>query len=173
MSRVWIAVLVLCWVAPMGAAPQVQPPEAYVEIDGSKNPEQIPDWATWEMAFSALALAQRSESKAVPESLHMSDADQRLVFAAAKGQAGRDTACQQKVERLRPMLGKAEASAINERTREIQLECRQATLDAAESLMSSLSPEGQTSMTAWLQTERAAIRARVPKGELDHYRRPH
>jgi hypothetical protein len=103
----------------------------------------------------------------------MSDADKRLVFAVAKAQSSRDAVCQDKVERLRPLLGKTPDSVINERTREVQLECRQASLDASQALMEELTPEGQTSMNAWLQSIKAGIHARVPKSELDHYRRPY
>ncbi len=163
------ALLLFCAVPP--AATQVS--TTYVDIDGSKHPEQVPEWVTWQTAFSTLSLAERSASKAVPESLEMSDADKQLVFAAASQQAARDAACQKKVDALKPLLGKTEASVINQRTHEIQLECRQRTLDAAESLMKALSPEGQTGITAWLQTIKAGIHVSVPKDELDHFHRPY
>ncbi len=169
MLTISVAVLLFC--AAPAAATQVT--TSYVEIDGSKHPEQVPEWVTWQTAFSTLSLAERSESKAIPESLEMSDADKQLVFAAARQQAARDGACQKKVDALKPLLGKAEASVINQRTHEIQLECRQRTLDAADSLMKALSPEGRTSMAAWLQTIKAGIHVRVPKDELDHFHRPY
>jgi hypothetical protein len=169
-KTVLLALSVVCVAASLAAGQAIEP---YIEIDGSKNPEQIPAWVTWETAFRALALAERSQSKAVPQSLQMSDEDRRLVFTAAKAQAGRDAVCEKKVEGLRPMLGKIDDSVINERTREIQLECRQASLDAADALMEALTAEGQTSMEAWLQTLKHGIHARVPKSELDHYRRPY
>jgi len=161
--------LVLLCCAVTVAARQVD----YVEFDGAKNPQDIPTWLAWDTAFRTIALAIRSEQTVVPDTLQMSKADQQLVLVAAKAHADRDTACREKVERLKPLVGTVKDEVINERQRAIQLECRQGTLDAAESLMSALSPEGQLAMDSWLEKAKAGIHVRVPKDELAHYRRPY
>ena len=149
-----------------------QPSSDYIEIDGSKNPEQIPAWVAWETSFRVLALAKRKGSLAVPHSLEMSEAERELVFHAAEGQAKRDAACEEKVMRLKPLLGRETVEVLNEKTRAIQLECRHAILDARDQLLRGLSPEAQTALIIWVEARKAGIRAWVPKAELDHYRRP-
>ena len=149
-----------------------QPSSDYIEIDGSKNPEQVPAWVAWETSFRVLALARRKGSMAVPESLEMSEAERQLVFHAAEGQAGRDAMCEERVMRLKPLLGREKVEVLNEKTRAIQLDCRQAVLDARDQLLRSLSPEAQAALIIWVETRKAGIRSWVPRAELDHYRRP-
>jgi hypothetical protein len=74
--------------------------------------------------------------------------------------------------RLKPLLGREKTEVLNEKTRAIQLDCRQAILDARDQLLRSLSPEAQIALIAWVEARKSGIRARVPKAELDHYRRP-
>jgi hypothetical protein len=124
------------------------------------------------MSFRMLALAKRRGSTAVPEGLDMSEAERQLVFHAAEGQAKRDAACEERVMRLKPLLGREKTEVLNEKTRAIQLDCRQAILDARDQLLRSLSPEAQIALIAWVEARKSGIRARVPKAELDHYRRP-
>lgn len=176
--RIRTGVLVTCllamFLAAGGSLKRVgsQPSSDYIEIDGRKNPEQVPAWVAWETSFRTLSLAKRKGSLAVPASLEMSEAERNLVFHAAEGQAARDTICEEKVMRLKPLLGREKVEVLNEKTRAIQLECRQAVLDARDQLLRSLSPEAQTTLIIWVDNQKSSIKAWVPRAELDHYRRP-
>jgi hypothetical protein len=150
----------------------VQEDSRFVEIDGSKNPQDIPEWVAWETGFSMLALAHSKGSLAVPASLGLSGGEADLVFREAAAQLTRDSACQKRVERLRPLLGREKIDVINEKTKTIQLDCRWKTLEARDRLLAALSPEGQTSLLKWVSDRKSGIHVRVPKAELDHYRRP-
>jgi hypothetical protein len=151
----------------------LKPGDEYVEIDGGKNPGDIPEWSAWETSFRNLALAKRKGSVAIPRSLKMSEADQKLVFAEAMNQAARDQACDKRVDALRPLVGKVDNKTIWERNWEILIDCRQATLDAGQQLLKQLSPEAQVAMQAWVAETKRHIWARIPKSEIDHYRRPY
>jgi hypothetical protein len=178
MHRVMIAGVVVGLVGAVlvarGSAQPVKlpPPSDYVEIDGSKNPQDIPEWDAWLAAFRVLSIANRKGSIAVPASLGLSDADLRLVFAEAAEQDKRNRVCEERVERLRPLLGKEKVEVINERTRTLQLECRWMTLQARDRLLEALSAEGRTALAAWVSEQKAAMRVMVPKAELEHYKQP-
>jgi hypothetical protein len=154
-----------------GVAADQERSSPYVEIDGSKNPQDIPEWLAWETAFRMLALARRKGSVAVPASLGLAAAEAEMVFKEADGQVARDAACQKRVERLKS-LGIDKVKEINAKTKTIQLDCRWGTLRARDRLLESLSPEGQTALTTWVNNARTGIRIRVPKAEWEQYRLP-
>jgi len=148
-----------------------QPAARFVEIDGSKSPQDVPEWLAWETSFRMLALARSKGSTAVPASLGLTAAEAEMLFKEADGQVTRDNACQKRVERLKS-LGMEKVQVINEETKTIQLDCRSKTLQARDRLLGALSPEGQTALVAWVNNAKAGIRIRVPRAEWEHYRRP-
>jgi len=155
-----------------GAATLQERSSRYVEVDGSKNPQDVPEWLAWETAFRMLALARSKGSVAIPASLGLASSEAELVFKEADGQVARDTACQKRVEKLKS-LGIDKVKEINAQTKTIQLDCRWVTLRARDRLLDSLSPEGQTALTTWVNNAKAGIRIRVPKAEWEQYRLPY
>lgn len=169
----WFAVTAIASVAGAQApqAPQSNEDE-YVDIDGGRNPELIPQWLVWETSFRTLAIARREGSVEIPATIGLSDADLEAVIAEAEKQSARDDECIARVERLRPMVGRAKVEVINERTAAIQLECRAATLQARDRLFRVLSPEDTTLLIGWVTERKRGIQVRIRPAELAHFRRP-
>jgi hypothetical protein len=146
--------------------------DEYVEIDGSRNPELIPEWLVWETSFRTLAIARRDGSVEIPATIGLSDADLEAVMAEAEKQPTRDDECAARVERLRPMVGREKAEVINAKTEAIQLECRAATLQARDRLFRTLTPEDGTLLIGWVNERKRGIQVRIRRAELAHFRRP-
>jgi hypothetical protein len=145
-------------------------PSEYVHIDGSRNPEMIPQWATWAFAFRVIA----GGSRLIPTVVlgHLSEAEAAEVVKEATADQKRDAECQERVLRLRPLLLTERAAVINEKTREIQLECRWRTLRARDRLLARLRPEGQIALIQWVESTKSGMEVSVPKRELAHYQQP-
>ena len=179
------AVLALATVAivapPASAGPPAQdkkPPQVVfdippvserIQIDGSKNPEMIPQWDAWQATFEIIARVANLPTDLVE---HLSKDEMELLRAAAKENAEDQVACQQRVLKLAPMLKTAEARHINERTQEINLECRWQTLRLRDRLLGSLGALGQAAVSRYVEANKAGIRVYVPRNELAFYRRP-
>ena len=75
-----------------------------VVIDGSKNPELIPQWSAWEYAFRVIGGGPRE----LPTSVYrvVSTEERALILAEAQASLRRDKACQERVEKLLPLVGK-------------------------------------------------------------------
>ena len=145
-------------------------PSEYVHIDGGRNPEMIPQWATWAFAFRVIA----GGSQLIPTVVlrHLSDEEAAEVLTAATADRKTDAECQERVLRLRPLLLTAQAQTINEKTREIQLDCRRRTLRIRDRLLARLRPEGQIALMQWVESTKSGMQVSVPKRELAHYQQP-
>lgn len=152
--------------------PRFSTPRAsdYVHIDGSRNPEMIPQWAVWAFAFRVIA----GGSQAIPTVVlqHLSEEEASEVLKEALADQKSDGDCQQRVLRLRPLLLSERAQAINERTRAIQLDCRWRTLHARDRLLARLGPEGRIALLRWVESAKSGMQVSVPKRELAHYQQP-
>lgn len=145
------------------------PPSERLEIDGSKNPELIPQWNVWAMAFR---LALRSTPDGIPRILGLTPAEAELLVVQAQADAKADRECRDGVLRLKPLLGVAPVTDINDKTRQIQLTCRQKTLDARDRLLAGVRPEASAAIVMWVESLKGGIQISVPKKELEHFRRP-
>lgn len=145
-------------------------PSEYVHIDGSRNPEMIPQWAAWAFAFRVIAGGSRSIPTVVLRHLSGEEAAEVLKEAAADQKT--DAECQERVLRLRPLLLTERARVINGKTRAIQLDCRWRTLQARDRLLARLRPEGQIALTQWVESTKSGMQVSVPARELAHYQQP-
>ena len=64
------------------------------------------------------------------------------------------------------------AAFVQEKTFEINLKYRRATLEARDRLLAAFSPAAQAALAAWMNDGRASIAVTVPKGELARWRAP-
>jgi hypothetical protein len=138
-------------------------------IDGSKNPEMIPQWDAWQAAFEVFA-----DSKALPTVLYpfLSREEVELVLAAGREFSSNQRGCVEKLKKLLPILKTDEAKYINERTQELNLECRWQTLRLRDRLLASLAPLGQGGLQQFVESVKKGIRVSVPKNELAFYMKP-
>ena len=150
--------------------PSASPPDEVMVIDGSKNPELIPQWSAWEFAFRVIGGGPGE----LPTSVHrvVSTEERALILAEAQASLRRDKACQARIEKLVPLIGKESNAAINAKQREIQLDCRWETIRARDLLLQRLRPEGQTELIGFVEATKAGTTVTMPKRELAHYLQP-
>ena len=146
------------------------PASEMVLIDGAKNPEMIPQWHIWGFAFRVIA----GGPKAIPSVvlIHLTKDEADLLHREAGNDQKTDEACQERVMRLVPLLSTPEAKSVNEKTRQINLDCRWQTLRARDRVLEGMTAEAQTALTNWVESNKTGMRVSVPKSELDFFRQP-
>lgn len=147
----------------------IPPISERIEIDGSKNPEMIPQWDVWHAAFELMAA--KSD---LPTELWnvLAKEEVALVLQAGHENAKNFLACQQRVLQLVPTLQTDEAKFVNERTQAINLEFRWQVLGLRDRVLAALPPAGQTALTKYVESLKEGMRVFVPKKELAFYRQP-
>jgi hypothetical protein len=140
-----------------------------IEIDGRKNPDMIPQWDAWQAVFEIIAKVSDLPTDVLQ---HLSKQEAALVLSAARENSQNFVACQQRVLKLVSTLQTEEARFINDRTREINLDCRWQTLRLRDRVLAGLGPPGQTALSQYAEETKAGIRVYVPKNELAFYRQP-
>ena len=145
----------------------ITPPSERLEIDGSKNPELIPEWYIWDTFFRQLHTAGT-----VPTALSLTANEERFLQMELEQYSKSNRQCQRDIERLRPMIGVAPVKDINEKQQAIQLECRRRSLEIRDRLLSGVRPEASVAIAAWVENLKTGIEISVPKRELAHFRQP-
>ena len=80
--------------------------------------------------------------------------------------------CQKDIESLRPLVGVASDTEVNEKQRAVQLECRRRSLEIRDRLLAGVRPEASVAIVAWVENLKARVEISVPKRELAHFRQP-
>lgn len=142
-------------------------PSERVEIDGSRNPELIPEWYVWETFFRQL-----HKAGTVPSALNLTESETRALQMEVEEFNKSNQQCQKQIESLRPLLGVAPNSEVNQKQRSIQLECRNRSLDIRDRLLAGVRPEASVALVTWVESLKSGIEISVPKRELAHFRQP-
>lgn len=142
-------------------------PSERVEIDGSKNPELVPEWYVWETF-----LRQLHKTGTIPSALNLSTSETRVLQMEVERYSKSNQDCQKQIEELRPLVGVAPNSEVNQKQRAIQLECRHRTLEIRERLLGALRPETSVAVVSWVENLKSGIEISVPNRELAHFRQP-
>jgi hypothetical protein len=145
-------------------------PSEIVHIDGSRNPEMIPQWRAWWYAFVVMSGGLKQVPSDVLE--HLSDKEETSLLKAAEEDQQNYALCEARVMKLAPLLQTDAAKTINEKTREINLDCRRQTLQLRDSVLEGFSPEAQTALKQWVESNKRHMKESVPKKELAFYRQP-
>ena len=180
MVRVLTPTIVACVIAGSAtvsgqAPPQPSPKNPFViaapserlEIDGSKNPELIPEWYIWETFFRQLHTAGT-----IPSALTLTTGEERFLQMELEHYAKNNQQCQKDIESLRPLVGVASDTEVNEKQRAVQLECRRRSLEIRDRLLAGVRPEASVAIVAWVENLKARVEISVPKRELAHFRQP-
>ena len=169
-----VAAAALCLSQALGAGQDngLTNPSEMIAIDGSRNPEMIPEYMVWEHGFSGLAFIKARQIKAALDSLMLSPEDAARVFKEADAQADRDRRRSERELERRTALRDAKPADLGAALRDVILEYRWEVLHARDRLLASLSAEGQAEVLRWMNERRTHITAYVPKGELDFFRQP-
>ena len=141
-----------------------------IEIDGTKNPELIPEWSAWGFTFRVIATGSRQ----LPSSVHVavSKAEAALLLTEADRLQNLDRECQDRVVKLHSLLGKEKDDALDARLRDITLECRWAILHARDRVLEQLNPEGSAALSAFVVSTKAATSLTIRKQDLARFLEP-
>jgi hypothetical protein len=147
----------------------IPPISERIEIDGSKNPEMIPQWDIWKAAFLVI-----DKTGDVPTMVWKAATKEEvaLIVQAARENAANERACEARILKLVELLKTDEARFVNERSQALNLECREETLKLSDHLMADLSRQAAAALAQYVESLKAGIRVYVPKGELAFYRQP-
>ena len=147
----------------------VPPPSEWVHIDGSKDPELIPEWSVWDTAFRMFVTVGNLPTAV----LRMLTKEEAAAIQSAANQHGKITAeCEARGLKLVPLVGKETARVINEKTQALNLDCRKQTLSLRDRSLESLRADARIALTQWVEELKKGMRASVPKAELEFYLRP-
>lgn len=150
-------------------SPTIQRVE-WVHIDGKKNPELIPEWSAWEDVFSTIA----GGSKLLPTSVltRVSPQEADTIVRESEASVKRTADCNARTLALRPLVGKEKRRALDERMKQIRLECRWQNLYARDRVMAALNPEGRTAMNEFVDLIKTGTKITVARSELSFFRQP-
>ena len=156
--------------AVAASQPRASVDQQTVIIDGARTPEQLPEYVVWTTGFTALDAFKKNFEERLSATLTLSPTEAKLVFAAAAAQSTRDEEC---ARRQKTIWDSTKATELMARMRPVILECRWATLQAKDELLAKLSPDGASSLTAWIENRRQFIKSYLlNKSELEFYRQP-
>jgi hypothetical protein len=155
--------------APPGSRDMRAPPEM-MEIDGSKNPELIPQWSAWEFAFRVIAGGPRE----LPTTVHrlVSIDEGAMILREAEMATKIAAVCETRMGKLRVLIGKERASVLDARAREVTLDCRRQTLDLRDRVLAHLNPEAQAALRAFVESTKAGTSLTVRKNHLARFLEP-
>lgn len=140
-----------------------------LEIDGSKNPEMIPQWDAWLAAFD-----QITRSRDLPTEVwkHINDKEAESIRAAARENARNFQALQDRVLKMLPLLQAEGQKASIEKTQAMNIEFRWQVLGLRDRVLASLNPSGQAALSGYVESLKAGMRVLVSRKELAYYRTP-
>ncbi len=101
-----------------------------------------------------------------------------LLETEATAQQDRGAAAAKAIEALRAAYAAMDPNdektirLVDDKTEEINLKYRRATLEARDRLLASLSLTGQAALTAWMNDGRSSITVMVPRNGLSRWRAP-
>jgi hypothetical protein len=155
----------------IAAQPGGSPPRlAFVEINGAKNPELIPQWSAWGFAFRVVAGGSRQLPTSVLE--HVSKAEEAFVLAQADLVQRIDADCQQRHSRILAKRGREKLDALDQQVRALALECRGATLETRDRVLAGINPDARVALIAFVESTKAGTSVTVPKARLARFREP-
>jgi hypothetical protein len=146
-----------------------QQPEM-LQVDGSKNPELIPQWNVWGYVFRVIAGGPRQ----LPASVYhlVSKDEEALVMKEADGVQKIDAGCQTRAAKAVTLLGAETVAAVDARIRTISVECRRETLHARDRVLSALNPAAAAALAAFAESTKAGTSISVPKKDLARFLEP-
>ncbi len=175
MHRHVVALLVV-WVLP-GAMAAAQAPAAsapskaeILQIDGSKNPELIPQWSVWGFVFRVLAGGPRQLPTSVLRLV--SKAEESLVMKEADAVQKIDADCQARLTKVVALLGVESMAVVDTRVREITVACRRETLQARDRILAGLNPDAAAALMAFAESTKAGTSTSLPRKDLARFLEP-
>jgi hypothetical protein len=174
MHRLLFALLVV----PLSASAQDKSPphspgppsSELIHVDGSKNPELVPQWSAWAFAFRLIAGGPGMLPTVVDRAVSKDEA--AMILREAQAAQKIDPACERRMSRLRPLIGKEKASTLDAKARAITVDCRWRTLNVRDRVLRALRPEGQAALIAFVESTKAGTTFTLTKRQLPRFMEP-
>jgi hypothetical protein len=151
-------------------SPRTSEPDEIIHIDGTKNPELIPAWSAWGYAFRVFTGGPRQLPSSVLE--HVSVTEAALIMTEAGTAEKMERVCRDQLGDLVAHRGEDTLAALDQKVWQLTLRCRQHTLDSRDRILARLSPEGQYSLSAFVESTKAGTSLSLPKKQLARFRQP-
>jgi len=173
MTAVKCGVLLLCLVAVRPGSVAAQSTESspeIIQIDGSKNPELIPQWSAWGFAFRVFSGGPRQ----LPTSVftHVTPFEEALIIKEADAAQQFEAQCMARHRKILESRGSRTAEDLDKDVRALTLECRRATLRSRDRMLAAVSPEAQTALIAFVESTKATTSLALPRKDLARFREP-
>ena len=150
---------------PVGSSPQEQPPRKTRVIDGSREPELLPEAIVWEGAFAALHdLTGGKRDPSDPEvwgfvknNLHISAKDAAILLeGVARARSGQRTLERQLDLAFHKDNDPGEVSRLKE-------EIDQLILDHRDRILTTLSPRGAKALHRYIAIIKRGMKVEIPE----------
>jgi hypothetical protein len=168
-ARVLVCLLILSPESVVAQSTDSSAPEI-IQIDGSKNPELIPQWSAWGYAFRIFSGGPRQ----LPTSVlaHVTPGEETLIMKEADAAQQVEAECLAKHRKILEGRGSKSAVDLDKDVRALNLECRWATLRARDRILAGISPEAQTALIAFVESTKAGTSLAIPKKALPRFLEP-
>lgn len=168
-ALVLVCLLVLAPESVVAQSTDSSTPEI-IEIDGSKNPELIPQWSAWGYAFRIFSGGPRQ----LPTSVlaHVTPGEQTLIMKEADAAQQVEAECLAKHRKILEGRGSKSAVDLDKDVRALNFECRWATLHTRDRILAGISPEAQTALIAFVESTKAGTSLAIPKKALPRFLEP-
>jgi len=146
------------------------PESEQLRIDGSKNPELIPQWSAWGFMFRLIA----NGPGALPREVHLLVTKEQTALVLKEAQALQiiDRACMQRAARFNALLGTESPASLDAKLRALTVECRVATLKARDRVLAALSPEAAAVLRQSVEETKATTSTTIAKKDLARWLEP-
>ena len=142
-----------------------------IHIDGSKNPELIPQWSAWGFAFRIFSGGPRQLPSPVQE--HLSKAEEALIMNESDAVQKIDAACAQRLLNTYKLVSMGESRKdVDLKMHAITIECRWETIRARDRILAGINPEAQIALAVFVEGTKKGTKAAVPKNGLARYLEP-
>jgi hypothetical protein len=173
----WCAIALVVLVSgPVRLNAQATPPSSddkVMTIDGSKNPELIPQWLAWQEAFRAMGMPAQLDLPIPTTVWHVTTADERdLIRKEAMQSLEREDEVGAQAMKIREALTQETRARDEERITQLDLRRKQAILDARDRLLARLPPEAQNALRAFAEEVKKGIKVTTLKSRLAEFRAP-
>ena len=144
-----------------------------ITIDGSKNPEQIPQWLAWQEAFRAMGMPIQLELPIPTTVWQVTTAGERdLIRKEAVQVLERESEIEAQVVKIREALTPETRVRDQDRVKQLDLRRKQSILDARQRVLAGLRPEGQNTLRAFVEDLKKGIKVMVLESLLAEFSLP-
>ena len=158
-----------------GLAGQQKDDDPVITIDGSKNPELIPQWAAWQHAFLVMNGPELHGEPPIPTTVWKTTtpAHRDLIRREAKWVFAVESKLGEDVIKLRDGLTAENLKSRAEEVQSYELKRRKAVLEARDRVVAALPPDAQLALREFVEVNcKVGYKVSMLKSQLEQYRLP-